>query len=235
MSHIEFQNVTFNRRVYSEKRTALLGGKRFDERKVINDLSIEIDKGDRVGLIGSNGAGKTTLLRLIAGIFKPDLGSVHRTGDVSTFLDSGFGLDPMLSGRKNCVTRGVFMGLQNREILDLTEWVCEFSELGDQFDEPLHTYSSGMTMRLVFAIGTSRINEILLIDEGIGTADASFQQKAFKHLHEIYRNSSIHVLASHQSQLLAEQCTRGLVISHGVLLYDGPIDKALNFYSNQPN
>ena len=166
MSSLELTNVSFFR-IMESSRTE-------QKQFVINNVSLKIQGGERVGLIGPNGAGKTTLLRLLAGIFNPDSGSIVRIGDVSTFLDGGFGLDPQLSGRSNAESRAIMAGLSRNERVRQVAWIQEFSELEKYFDEPIKSYSSGMLMRLVFAIGTAQTHDILLVDEGFGTVENLF-------------------------------------------------------------
>ena len=181
---LELNNVVFTR--FMERDT----GARFSlhriERNVIDHLSLSIEPGERVGLLGENGAGKTTLLRIMAGIFQPDSGSVSREGDVSCFLDGFFGLDPFLTGRENAKSRSVMAGMSRKKCLSNVEAIENFADIGQYFDQPVKSYSTGMLLRLVFAIGTSQTHQILLIDEGLGTADINFQQKAFQKLEQMY-------------------------------------------------
>jgi lipopolysaccharide transport system ATP-binding protein len=224
MSSLELTNVSFFR---------ILESSRTEQKQfVIDNVSFKIQGGERIGLIGPNGAGKTTLLRLLAGIFNPDSGSIIRDGDVSTFLDGGFGLDPQLSGRSNAESRAIMAGLNRNERVKQVSWIQEFSELEKYFDEPIKSYSSGMLMRLVFAIGTAQAHDILLVDEGFGTADAHFQHKAMQRLRDMYARAPITVLASHNLEILKENCTRGIVMSKSRIVFDGDIQEACDFYLN---
>lgn len=202
------------------------------ERKVIDHLSLSIGPGERVGLLGENGAGKTTLLRILGGIFQPDVGSVRRIGDVSCFLDGFYGLDPYLTGRENANSRSVLAGMSKIERASNVETIESFVDIGQYFDQPVKTYSAGMILRLVFAIGTSQTHQILLIDEGLGTADVNFQHKAFQKLEQMYANAPIIVIASHNLDILRRQCTRGVVMSRGQIVFDGDIESAIAQYSN---
>jgi ABC-type polysaccharide/polyol phosphate transport system ATPase subunit len=160
------------------------------------------------------------------------LGSIDRDGDVSTFLDGGFGLDPQLSGRSNAESRAIMAGLNRNERVQQVAWIQEFSELEKYFDEPIKSYSSGMLMRLVFAIGTAQTHDILLVDEGFGTADAHFQHKAMQRLRDMYSRAPITILASHNLDILKENCTRGIVMSESRIVFDGDIQEACDFYLN---
>ena len=224
MSSLELTNVSFFRIMESSRSE--------QKQFVIDNVSLKIQGGERIGLIGPNGAGKTTLLRLLAGIFNPDSGSIVRDGDVSTFLDGGFGLDPQLSGRSNAESRAIMAGLNRNERVQQVAWIQEFSELNEYFDEPIKSYSSGMLMRLVFAIGTAQTHDILLVDEGFGTADAHFQHKAMQRLRDMYTRAPITVLASHNLEILKENCTRGIVMSKSRIVFDGDIQEACDFYLN---
>jgi len=205
------------------------------KKAVLHDVNLRIGSGESVGVIGANGAGKTTLLRVIAGIFAPDYGQVEVVGEVSTLLDAGFGLDARLSGRQNCETRAIISGIDTSEIETFISFVRDFSELGNAFDQPLLSYSTGMVTRLVFSMCTYKIHDILLIDEGIGTADAHFREKAFAQLDEVYTQASIVILVSHDLQLLKRRCTRGVVLKSGQVVFDGLMNDALQYYLESEN
>ncbi len=202
-------------------------------RVVIDQMSLQISAGERVGLLGPNGAGKSTLLRLLAGIFEPDSGSIKRPEDCTTLLDGFFGMSPDLSGRDNCVSRLRIAGLATSEIHRHTTDVEDFSGLGTYFDQPIRTYSSGMLMRLIFSIVTTNVHDTFLIDEGFGMADADFQAQATKRLESLYQSSSTIVLASHNNDILRQQCTRGLVVINGQIAFDGAIENAIAHYEHR--
>lgn len=227
---LELNDVVFTRFMERDKRT------RFTlhriERSVIDHLSLSIEPGESVGLLGENGAGKTTLLRIMAGIFQPDSGSVSREGDVSCFLDGFYGLDPFLTGRENAKSRSVMAGMSRKQCLSNVEAIESFADIGQYFDQPVKSYSTGMLLRLVFAIGTSQTHQILLIDEGLGTADINFQQKAFQKLEQMYASAPIIVIASHNLDILRSHCTRGVVMKDGCIIYDGDIESAITQYSS---
>lgn len=183
--------------------------------KAIQDASFSIRSGDTVGLIGHNGAGKTTLLRTMAGIFHPSSGTITRTGRVSTIIEIGAGMDAELSGYENIVRMGLLMGSSRKEVAALIPQIEEFTELGAFLNMPVRTYSSGMTMRLMFAVATAVQPEILLIDEMFGTGDAGFQEKAFARMQELIANSEIFVFASHNLELVKRFCKRIFRLEHG--------------------
>jgi len=227
-AHIQLSAVSMNRAIVLPDRGRV-------KKAVLHDVHLRIGSGENVGVIGANGAGKTTLLRVIAGIFTPDTGSVERVGEMSTFLDAGFGLDMRLSGRENCESRSIVTGIKKSKRASFVSFVAEFSELGEYFEQPLLSYSTGMVTRLVFSMCTYEVHDILLIDEGIGTADAHFREKAFARLDEFYARASIVVLVSHDLQLLKRRCTRGVVLKSGQVVFDGPIAEALTFYFESEN
>ena len=197
---------------------------------IFQDLSLTITQGERVALLGQNGAGKTTLLRIMAGIFQPDCGSVIRNGQISTFLDGTYGLDPFLTGRENSRSRMIMSKVGKDDVEKHLNNIEEFADLGEYFDQPVKNYSTGMILRLIFSIGTVKTNQILLIDEGFGTADIEFQNKAFARLNSIYDKSPIIVMASHNLELLRSQCLRGVVIVRGKIVFDGAIGPAIDYY-----
>jgi len=202
------------------------------QRNVISEITLRVNAGERVGILGANGAGKTTLLRLMAGIFKPDRGHIERIGQVSTFLDGGYGLDLHQTGRENAQTRLILARVRKSDQQPLLCAIEEFADLKEYFDQPVRSYSAGMLLRLIFAIGTVGEHEILLIDEGLGTADLGFQKKAVKRINEMYASSPIVVLASHNMDTLHQVCRRGVVIQSGSLVFDGPIDGAISAYQD---
>jgi len=206
-------------------------GHSYEDRLVLNKICIEIEDGERVGIIGENGSGKTTLLRVMAGVFTPDGGLFNRNGDTRSFFDMGFGWEIELTGRENTYSRSVIDAQPMLSRTDYVNWVGEFSELGDHFDKPLKTYSAGMLARLAFSMCTFGSPQVLLIDEGIGTVDSHFRKKALRRLNEIYGEASVLVLATHDDSLLKQLCTRGVVIHKGKIQFDGTINDALSHNS----
>lgn len=185
--------------------------------RAIDNLSLEIAKGDRVGLTGHNGSGKTTLLRVLAGIYKPVSGSVSISGRVSALLDTSAGMDPEATGIENIYLRGQLLGLTKSTIESHIDDIAEFTELGDFLALPMRTYSAGMSARLSFAISTIAHNDILLMDEGIGAGDASFQERAEARIAQMFERTSIVVLASHAEGLIDRFCNRRVRLEHGSL------------------
>ena len=206
------------------------GSNKRHKKYVCKSLNLHISDGERVGLVGANGAGKTTLLRMMAGIFQPDSGTVTIVGKVSSVLDAGFGLDPDLSGKSNCISRFLMDGVPKPEIASAVSRVKNFAELGEYFEQPIKSYSSGMLTRLVFSVGIVSNHEILIVDEGFGLADEHFQHKAQAYLSDRLYRASILVLASHNLALLQEHCSRGILMEQGQIVYDGPIEDTIRMY-----
>ena len=198
--------------------------------RAVDGLSLQLNHGDRLALIGHNGAGKSTLLRVMAGIYRPSEGSVRVEGRVAPIFDLGFGMDPDTTGWDNILLRGIALGLSLDEIRPAIPEIAEVSELGDFLDMPIRTYSAGMTARLAFAISTSVKADVLLIDEGIGAGDAAFLNKAKKRTSKMIDEAGLLVLASHSDQLIADWCTQGLWMEHGRPRMIGPVEDVLEQY-----
>ncbi len=183
--------------------------------QALADLSFEFSRGDRIGLVGHNGPGKTTLLRVLSGIYEPVRGQLSVNGRVSSLLDLSLGMDREATGFENIVLRGVLLGLTPSAIQSKVDEIAEFSELGDYLSMPIRTYSSGMLLRLAFAVSTSVAPEILLLDEWLSVGDAGFRDKAERRLLEMIESSAIVVLASHDESLIKRFCSRMLRLEHG--------------------
>ena len=191
--------------------------------RALDGISFELKEGDRVGLMGHNGSGKTTLLRVLAGAYEPVSGTVEIRGRVVSMLSVTLGMDGEATGRENIFLRGAILGRRRREVEPLVDEIAEFSELGDYIDVPLRTYSSGMAMRLAFAISTSIASDIVLMDEWLSVGDAEFAARAQARLRRMIGEAKILVLASHDPSLLARNCNRIIRLEHGRIVEDGPI------------
>ena len=199
--------------------------------RAIDGLTLDLQHGTRLALVGHNGAGKSTILRVMAGIYEPTGGSASIEGSVAAMFDIGFGMDPDATGWENIILRGMLLGYGRKDIEARAEAIGEWTELGEFLDMPLRTYSSGMSTRLAFAISTSIIPDILLVDEGIGAGDAAFLEKARRRLEEFVENVGVLVMASHSTELLREWCTHGLWMEHGRMRHLGPLEETLAAYA----
>jgi ABC-type polysaccharide/polyol phosphate transport system ATPase subunit len=196
--------------------------------RAIDDMTLSVKEGDRIGLVGHNGSGKSTLLRAIAGIFKPVSGRISVTGRIGTLLAPGAGLEPEATGIENIYLRGYLLGMSTEEIESRIDDIAEFCDLGDFLTLPMRTYSQGMQARLGFAISTSIENDILLVDEGIGAGDRDFQVKAQRRIESLFNRTPIVVLASHAQEVVKRFCNRLVQLEHGKIVSDAPIAETVS-------
>lgn len=196
----------------------------------LDQINLELQDGDRLGLIGHNGAGKSTLLKVLAGIYTPTQGIVEVEGRVVSTLNITLGFEHEATGFENIFLRGRLLGLTSSEIESKVEEIINFTELGKYLDLPVRVYSSGMLMRLAFAIMTSLESDILLMDEVIGTGDARFIHKAEARLNEFMNKAKIMVIASHSDDVIKEFCNSALLLRNGSPFAKGGIDEVLDIY-----
>lgn len=193
--------------------------------EALRHISFSLSSGDQLGLIGSNGSGKTTLLRSLSGIYQPTAGSLSMDGSLTSLLDPGQGMNMDMTGRENIRLRGYYLGLPSADIDRLEADVEDFSELNEFLDLPVRNYSSGMVVRLAFALATAFPPEILLMDEWIMAGDAGFMTKAKARIENMVRQADILVLASHSAYIIAEWCNRIIWLEQGKIRADGaPMD-----------
>ena len=200
----------------------------------LNNISLSIEHGDQVGLLGHNGAGKSTFLKLLATIYEPTRGVIKIDGKISPMLNLMQGIETELSGYENIMFRGTLLGLTRQEIEKKITEIAELTGLGDYLAMPVRTYSSGMMVRLAFAISTSITPDILLIDEVFGEGDANFIEKAREKMRSLVNHSSIVVMATHSDKIMHEFCNKGLVLENGGIKYYGPLETALAIYHQNP-
>jgi ABC-type polysaccharide/polyol phosphate transport system ATPase subunit len=219
------------RSVMARRVGAILGGSA--KRPLIyalRHISLELTTGDRLAVIGHNGAGKSTFLKVCAGIYEPTRGSVSRSGSVMSMTDFLMGMDPALSGYQNIQRRAAFMGLNAHETKSIISKVSAFSELGDFLGLPTRTYSTGMFIRLAFAISTSVESDILILDEMISAGDLSFMEKASTRMENLIQRSKILVFASHDLSLLTRLCNRAIVLEKGAIIAEGNVADCITRY-----
>jgi ABC-type polysaccharide/polyol phosphate transport system ATPase subunit len=193
--------------------------------RALSKIDLALAEGDRVGLVGNNGAGKTTLLRVLAGFYPPTSGTVRRVGRVTALTDTSLGMDPEATGLENILFRLVFMGHTFAEAKRLSPEIEEFSELGEYLKMPVHTYSSGMYLRLAFSISTAVNSEILIMDEMISAGDAHFIAKAQLRLTEMLNRVSIIVVATHDAAVMKGFCNRLVWLDRGEIRGVGQFDE----------
>ena len=233
MAHIIFEHVNVDFPIYNAKNRSLkntvlqaaTGGKvSFGAEgtviRSLEDVSFEIHEGERVGIVGHNGAGKSTLLRALSNVYAPTAGRVEIAGEIGSLVDIALGIDGEATGRENIYIRGALLGLKRGEIEKRFDEIVEFSELGEFINMPVRTYSSGMHLRLAFAVATIIRPEILLMDEWLSVGDAAFNEKAEGRLSDLVKSSRILVIASHSRELIERTCNRAMWFEHGRLKLD---------------
>jgi lipopolysaccharide transport system ATP-binding protein len=188
--------------------------------KALDNLNFTFSEGDRIGIVGHNGSGKTTLLRTLSGVYAPVRGELNVHGKIASLLDVSMGLDPDATGFENIYLRGILDGLKPARIRSKIDEIADFSELGDYLNLPVRTYSSGMMLRLAFAISTSVEADILIMDEWLSVGDADFSVKAAGRLEKLVGRAAILVVASHDPSLVARVCTRKISMEHGKITAD---------------
>jgi len=204
--------------------------------QALDRISIDLKDGDRLGIIGANGSGKSTLLRTMAGIYHPNNGTVASAGNIATIIDNGIGLEPTATGFENITSRAVLTGLRKKEWPAYADRVQEICELGDYLSLPVHTYSSGMLMRLNFALSVCADPDILILDEWLSVADAAFREKAQHLMQEFVTRSRILAIATHNLELLESVCQRAILLQHGRIVADGPVARVVSAYRERmPN
>lgn len=228
--------VSYSDKQYSLKRAAIDLLMRRDGPAVttefwaLRDINLTIQKRERIGIIGSNGAGKSTLLRMLARIYPPTHGTVTVRGNVAPLIEMGAGFNPELSGNDNIMLNGAMLGIPRKEMLAKVAGIYEFTGLAEFADLPLKYYSSGMYMRLAFAIATEVDPDVLLVDEALGVGDTAFVEKAKARIRGLLDRSHVVVIVSHDLGALREMCTRGLWLKKGRMVADGPIDEVIDAY-----
>lgn len=198
--------------------------------RALNDISFELKEGDKLGLVGHNGSGKSTMLRLLSGVYAPTSGSAMIKGKVGSLIDISLGIDPEATGRENIFLRAALLGMSKTEVADKIEDIIEFTELGNFIDLPLRMYSSGMHMRLAFAVSTVMRPDILLMDEWISVGDEGFKLKAENRLNETVNQTKVLVMASHSKEILEKTCNKILWLEHGSVKMLGETSEVLSQY-----
>lgn len=198
--------------------------------KALTNLTFALHEGDKVALLGHNGAGKSTLLRALARVYAPTRGTAEIVGDIGSLIDISLGINPEATGRENVYIRGQLLGLTKKEISEKYAEIVEFAELGDFMEMPVRTYSSGMHLRLAFAVSTVVRPEILLMDEWLSVGDADFQHKAEARLRGLVSETKILAIATHSRELVESVCNRAIWLEHGEIKMDGPVEEVSSAY-----
>lgn len=238
---IEVQNLTKTFSLRDQRRNTLkeafvkgVGGKR-QSFNAVEDISFQVEKGRTFGLVGHNGSGKSTLLKMLAGVYRPTSGLIKVDGKVSALLELGAGFHRELTGRENIRLNGAILGLSNRQINEHMESIIDFAELGPFIDVPVKQYSSGMFVRLGFAIAVMLEPEILIVDEVIAVGDEAFQRKCFDHIYKLRKQGTTIALVTHSMPLARELCDEAIWLDHGVARAMGPIESVVEEYIQNVN
>ncbi len=198
--------------------------------KALNNVSFEINRGESVGIVGDNGAGKSTLLKMITGVAFPDEGEIIVNGKVAALLELTAGFSMEMTGRENIYLKGYILGLEDDYIKTIEDNIIEFAELGDYIDQPVRTYSSGMKMRLGFAINVNIEPDVLVVDEALAVGDASFKKKCKNKIKEIIAAGTTVLYVSHSAASVKEICPRSIFLKKGTVIFDGPTEETLKVY-----
>ena len=236
---VKFENVSLHYRVFHERGQSLKGtiisklkrSDRFEIFPALRNISFEVKSGESVAIVGRNGSGKTTLLKLVANIFPPSAGRVIVNGKVAPLLELGAGFHPDLTGLENIYLNASLLGLTRRQVDERLQSIIEFSELGPFIDAPLRHYSSGMFMRLGFAVAVHVDPDVLLFDEVIAVGDQGFQKKCFEKIMEIRRRGKTMLVVSHVIDTLRHTCDRALLLDEGRIVAFGPLDEVAQRYA----
>ncbi len=236
---IEVKNMTKSFKLFYDKpstlkeRLVFWNHKKSETRTVLDNINLDIKKGETVALIGVNGSGKSTLLKLMTKIIYPTKGSVETKGKLTSLLELGAGFHQDFTGRENIYFNSSIFGLTRKEIDRRLDDIISFSELEEFIDNPVRTYSSGQYMRLAFSIAINVDAEILLIDEILAVGDQHFQDKCFNKLKELRDSDKTIVIVSHSLETIRQICTRGIWIKEGIVEMDGKIDEVVDKYLSQ--
>lgn len=212
-----------------EALIALIRGRKLGSTfRALDAVTFSINEGDSLAILGNNGSGKSTLLKLIAGVLRPDTGSVLTRGRVAGLIEVGAGFHPDLTGRQNVYLNAAILGMSKKEIDARFEDIVAFSEISEFIDSEVKHYSSGMFLRLAFAVAIHTELDILLVDEILAVGDAPFREKCIRKIRELLVEGKTMVVVSHDIEIVRDLCTRGVVITKGVKTFDGPIAEAID-------
>lgn len=203
--------------------------------KALDDISFTVDRGDALALCGRNGAGKSTMLKLISRITAPSEGEIRIHGRIASLLEVGTGFHPELTGRENVYLNGAILGMSRAEVSKKMDEIVEFSEIDRFIDTPVKRYSSGMFVKLGFAVAANLAPDILICDEVLAVGDLAFQQKCLNKMTDVARSGRAVLYVSHNMRTVSQLCNRGLFLHQGKLIYDGTTDKAIELYSGAGN
>lgn len=234
---IRLDKVSKGFRLPHEKQSTLKGAiinfakRGYEHQHVFDDLTLDIKKGEFLGIVGRNGSGKSTLLKTISGIYAADSGTVFINGKLTPFIELGVGFNPELSGRDNVYLNGALLGFSRKEIEKMYRDIVNFAELERFMDQKLKNYSSGMQVRLAFSIAIRANTDILVLDEVLAVGDEAFQRKCYDYFYELKRAGKTVILVTHDMAAVKRFCTRAIVLDKGKIIFNGDVDSAAETYS----
>lgn len=235
MGRLRVRNLGKAYKRYPHKRGRLLewlgAGSQHELRWVLRDITFDVEPGESVGIVGANGAGKSTLLKLISGTTLPTRGMAQAEGSLSALLELGIGFHPEFTGRENVFMAGSIRGLPPEQVAGLMAEIEAFAEIGDYLDQPVRTYSSGMHVRLAFAVATAVRPDILIVDEALSVGDAYFSHKSFDRIRRFRDQGTTLLFVSHHPGAVKSLCDRAILIDQGNLVRDGAPDAVLDYYN----
>ena len=235
---IEVKNVTQRFRVIHERKDTVreLMTKLFQQKasytnfEAVKNVSFEVPAGQSLGIIGRNGSGKSTLLKIIAGVYQPTRGSVRVSGSLAPLIELGAGFHHELTGRENILINGLLMGYSKRQMLEREQRIIDFADIGEFIDAPVKQYSSGMYMRLAFAVATEVEPQILVVDEILAVGDSAFQEKCFERIRKFRETGKTILLVTHNMSDVEKHCERAILMEQGSLVIDGRPDEVIATY-----
>lgn len=229
-------NVSKVYRQYSSELARILSwfniaSKPVQESWILHDISFTLEPGDAVGIVGQNGAGKSTLLKIITGTQRPTTGEIHVSGRIGAILELGMGFNPEFTGRQNAYHSAGLMGFSQAEIEAVMPAIESFAEVEEYFDQPVHTYSSGMQMRVAFSVITAFRPEILIVDEALSVGDTYFQHKCFDRIREFQKQGTSLLIVSHDSSLIKSLCHHAILIDGGRIIKNDSPEAVMDYYN----
>jgi ABC-type polysaccharide/polyol phosphate transport system ATPase subunit len=235
---VRVENVTQRFRVIQERPDSVreLFAKFFRKKvkyhdfDAVKDASLSVRNGEVVGIVGRNGSGKSTLLKVIAGVYRPSAGRVTVTGSIAPLIELGAGMHPELTGRENILLNGLLMGFSKQEMMEREQRIIQFADLGNFIEAPIRQYSSGMYMRLAFAVATEVDPDILVMDEVLAVGDMEFQAKCFDRLRSFRESGKTILIVTHSMNQIEEICSRAIYLDHGRIVADGSPGEVIEQY-----